>query len=163
MDRRKHKQFQVSHKGFTLVELIVVLVIVAVLAAIAIPAFLGFIDHAKDKKIIAHGQTSLSATQAALSDIYSSSDNRFTKEKRAAAREKAGVGIDTAFTVWNVRTLYDERVDDEPATVAITEEIGAYTVGKAIYQEGEDKFAAYDGKDWEIFDSYEATKKTKHT
>ena len=34
-------------KGFTLVELIVVLVILAILAAILVPALLGYIDRAK--------------------------------------------------------------------------------------------------------------------
>lgn len=40
-------------KGFTLVELIVVLVILAILAALLIPALTGYINKAKDKQIIA--------------------------------------------------------------------------------------------------------------
>ena len=44
----KHK-----NKGFTLVELIVVLVILAILAALLIPALTGYIDKAKEKKIVA--------------------------------------------------------------------------------------------------------------
>mgnify|MGYP002168544579 CR=1 FL=1 len=39
--------------GFTLVELIVVLVILAILAALLIPALTGYIDKAKNKKIVA--------------------------------------------------------------------------------------------------------------
>ena len=39
--------------GFTLVELIVVLVILAILAALLIPALTGYIDKAKQKKIVA--------------------------------------------------------------------------------------------------------------
>lgn len=40
-------------KGFTLVELIVVLVILAILAALLIPALTGYIDKAKEKQITA--------------------------------------------------------------------------------------------------------------
>ncbi|MBQ1326631.1 MAG: type II secretion system protein, partial [Eubacterium sp.] len=39
-----------NNKGFTLVELIVVLVILAILAAVLVPALLGYIDKAKKKK-----------------------------------------------------------------------------------------------------------------
>lgn len=38
-------------KGFTLVELIVVLVILAILAALLIPALTGYIDKAKNKSV----------------------------------------------------------------------------------------------------------------
>ena len=37
-----------KNKGFTLVELIVVLVILALLAALLVPALLGYIDKAKE-------------------------------------------------------------------------------------------------------------------
>ncbi len=40
-------------KGFTLVELIVVLVILAILAALLIPALTKYIDRAKNKSIVA--------------------------------------------------------------------------------------------------------------
>lgn len=39
-------------KGFTLVELIVVLVILAILAALLIPALTGYIDKAKERQVI---------------------------------------------------------------------------------------------------------------
>ena len=40
-------------KGFTLVELIVVLVILAILAALLVPALTGYIDKARNKQIVA--------------------------------------------------------------------------------------------------------------
>ena len=40
-------------KGFTLVELIVVLVILAILAALLIPALTGYIDKARKSQVIA--------------------------------------------------------------------------------------------------------------
>lgn len=44
-----------NKKGFTLVEIIVVLVIIAILAAIAIPAFTGYIDKSKEG-VMKHNQ-----------------------------------------------------------------------------------------------------------
>ena len=59
-----------SNKGFTLVELIVVLIILAILAAILVPALLGYIDEAKDKQYLLDAKNLFNATQAKLSEIY---------------------------------------------------------------------------------------------
>ena len=56
--------------GFTLVELIVVLVILAILAALLIPALTGYINKAKEKKIIAETRMAVMAVQTMNSDYY---------------------------------------------------------------------------------------------
>ncbi len=163
MNRRKldrNMNIRKNAKGFTLVELIVVLVIIAILAALVIPLLFGFIDNAHKKQVIARAETALSSTQAALSDIYSSNDNKYTVAKREQTRINAGSvsGDQTEFTVWNVIPLYDEEDENGSfvATKAIVEEIGSYTVGKAIYKDYEEEYAAYNGSEWQVFDSRES-------
>lgn len=63
-----------SNKGFTLVELIVVLVILAILAAILSPALLGYIDQARSKKYLANAKTLTDAAQAMLAQQYAQND-----------------------------------------------------------------------------------------
>lgn len=62
-------------KGFTLVELIVVLVILAILAALLIPALTGYIDKAKRKSIVAETRQVVMAAQTVVDEKYASAEN----------------------------------------------------------------------------------------
>lgn len=57
-------------KGFTLVELIVVLVILAILAALLIPALTKYIDKAKNKSIVAETRQAVMAAQTLVDEKY---------------------------------------------------------------------------------------------
>ena len=59
-----------NDKGFTLVELIVVLVILAILAAILVPALLGYIDKAREKQITTNAEAAYVAAQALATEAY---------------------------------------------------------------------------------------------
>ena len=69
-----------TKKGFTLVELIVVLVILAVLAAMLVPALVGYIDRAKAEKEYQTAATVYGAAQAVITEKYAK-DEFTTAEK----------------------------------------------------------------------------------
>jgi len=57
-----------GRRGFTLVEIIVVLVILAILAAFTIPAMLGFVKEARGKAYLVEAREGYTAMQAALAE-----------------------------------------------------------------------------------------------
>lgn len=62
------KRICTSEKGFTLVELMVVVAVIAILAAIAMPQFMSAADKAKDAKTKADIQTVTNAAQLYMID-----------------------------------------------------------------------------------------------
>ncbi len=72
-----------KQKGFTLVELIVVLVIIAVLAAIAIPAMTGYIDKTKKTAILTECKAAVTSAQTLYSERHGSNKPITTAEIKA--------------------------------------------------------------------------------
>ena len=68
-----------NDKGFTLVELIVVLVILAILAAILVPALLGYIDRAREKQVTTNAEAALVAAQGKMAAAYKTYKNPDTE------------------------------------------------------------------------------------
>lgn len=64
------KKLRQNKKGFTLVEIIVVLVILAILAAITIPTMLGFVNDARNKALVNEARTAYVAAQSIASETY---------------------------------------------------------------------------------------------
>lgn len=64
------KRTKMNNKGFTLVELIVVLVILAILAAILVPTLMGYIDKARSEKDFGTAQAIRVATQSIVAEMY---------------------------------------------------------------------------------------------
>ncbi len=71
---KKNNLSEESNKGFTLVEMIVVMVILTVLAAIMIPGLLGWIDEAKGKQYVLSARSIYMSAQALESEKYAAWD-----------------------------------------------------------------------------------------
>lgn len=102
--------------GFTLIELIVVLVILAILAALLIPALTGYIDKAKEKKVIAETRMAVMAVQTMNSDYYAANnaDIDWTKITAAQKTEFKQLAEIEDTTVSNV------SFDDKHAVASLT-------------------------------------------
>ena len=152
-------------KGFTLVELIVVLVILAILAAIAIPLMLGFTDDAREKRYITDANAALKASQTVITEVYNEGGNLLDGSKRYKAWEMAGIdkpdtwnGTCSQFKVWTGKQLMTNQ------TAAISDNIASYTVMYAQYQvpaEDGEKVLFYDGSEWKVFEDETALSKNQ--
>ena len=67
---KKLKKAKENKKGFTLVEIIVVLVIIGILASLMLGALNGYIDKAKEKTLTANTRSIYLAAQTVASEQY---------------------------------------------------------------------------------------------
>lgn len=130
-----------NNKGFTLVELIVVLVILAILAAILVPALLGYIDRAKGQQIVLNAKSCYTAAQAEFSSMYGKGEDA---DKIDDAPHPASIlstaDVDSVCTalVIGTKTVTGTTTADKHAQYTVT--YVAYTEnGQTIY---------FDGKSW---------------
>ena len=117
-------------RGFTLIELVVVISIIVIFAGFLIPKFAGYQTRAKDTKAI---NTAKQIQSAALSS-YSEMDGQFVKDSvETAVAELTGAEAVTA-EVAGGKVKVSFTSDSVSYTVDITDSSGTFTVLK-----GEDR------------------------
>ena len=126
------KKLKENKKGFTLVEMIVVLVILAILAALLVPAVTGYIDRAKKKSVIAETRQAVMAAQTLVDEAYTKVDVGVAitvgkdtgTVKYSEIKDLAEVkGEITAVTLYTVT----EKKDAPNKVKTLTYENGTYT------------------------------------
>ena len=146
-----------SRKGFTIVELVIVIAVIAILAAVLIPTFSGVIQKANDSAALQQ------ATSAMKSTLAQSSNATLVDKTCFVIGDK---GIDYVFKFENDK-LGTENIKDEAnlfsQTVTINNEPKAFNT---IVVPVENKTAASDAKTMALIkaitggeaDAYDATK-----
>ena len=103
-------------KGFTLIELIIVLAIIGILSAILTPSIMAYVNRAKKKATVANGRTiylsalhALTTSDTAYDSFYShSNDTTFTYYE---ATEKGGIILCTyTYDKTNRTDVYSEKI-----------------------------------------------------
>ena len=136
-----------NNKGFTLVELIVVLVILAILAAILIPALLGYIDRAREKQVTTNAEAALVAAQGKMADAYGALEapsKHVTKQKIKDLTE-----ITESFTAYYTAASFKTSSKVRSATASARKPI--YKITKfAYYSPKAGQTAVCEDGEWNI-------------
>lgn len=97
--RQRLKEAKENKKGFTLVEIIVVLVIIGILASLMLGALNGYIDKAKEKTLTADTRSIYLAAQTVASEAYANGDtgNVFSDAQNVADVDSLSGGLLTKY------------------------------------------------------------------
>ena len=126
--RRKYE----NRKGFTLVEMIVVLLILAVVTSMAVPAFSRQIDDAKEKKAVTEAQACVTAGTGLGAQLYSTAHSN---ELQTVSTDANASGITTkALAAWASKV--QDNGPELTGSLALTEGQGQYYLKPGNLQSG---------------------------
>lgn len=123
-----------SHRGFTLVELIVVLVIAGITASFAVPALTGYIDNAKEKQAV-------SETQACVETATRIAAQKYAEWQKNTTYQLAGGNELTSSAEFQPLVGCTGTTSNTPPAVtggdvALTEGSGQYLLHVSKYEAG---------------------------
>lgn len=110
----KLNQLKQDKKGFTLIEIVIVLVIVAILSAMLVPSMMGWIDDSKKKSFLQEARSALTATQAEIANLYVAGsaipDSGFASgsSNLDGVSKKVGRTVDASDIEWTLNDSKDE-------------------------------------------------------
>lgn len=125
-------------KGFTLVEMIVVIVIIGILLAILVPGMFKYIQKAKDKQIMVDARTAYLDIQMAAQELYAGNgvkasdistaiknDATFTGDNNTVKLEDKGKTIkSTNISIPNGGSVTGVTIDDKGKVTGMTYSAG---------------------------------------
>ena len=95
----KLNQLKQDKKGFTLIEIVIVLVIIAILSAMLVPSMMGWIDDSKKKSFLQEARSALTATQAEIANMYVAGETNIPTSFAAGSSYLDGVSKKVGRTV----------------------------------------------------------------
>lgn len=148
---KKLREMKKNQKGFTLVEVIVVLVILAIMAAILIPSLIGYIDKARANTVQSECRAVVQAAQTLASEQYAK-DRTITDMKvgtpGATNPETSGSTVTYTIKTEDVIALAEVEgtIDGEVTFVAPTNTTTKGKVSKLVYKLGNNTCTYENGK-----------------
>ncbi|MDD6807768.1 MAG: prepilin-type N-terminal cleavage/methylation domain-containing protein [Oscillospiraceae bacterium] len=102
-----------ENKGFTLIEIVIVIVIIAILATVLVPSMISWIDSANEKKLISAGDTIRQSVNAQLVELY--------KDDVKVTGNQDNSAFDESF--WNaiINSTDSNRVSKENISFTVTD------------------------------------------
>lgn len=123
------KYFSRVSRGFTLLEVMIVISIISILAGFLIPKFIGYENKAKTVKAINTGKQIYNAVMCTYSDSGSSMDEVDEDAIESSISELTGLNLDdSAVDVNSTTVVIDYTSDGKDYTVSVTPSDGSYTV-----------------------------------